>query len=156
MFTPLPEDHRIGCGLAGRHIAGDDALADDDDTVGDLESLLHDVGDDDDADTLVGDPANHLQPSPRLLDAKCRERFVEQHQLTAPMDETVQLDRLALPAGEMLDIGAQRRNARSGAGERLGDLLFHRLLIQHRHAKHAARDFTAHEEIGDDVDIGAK
>ena len=68
----------------------------------------------------LGDLADHLEAAPRLLDAERRERLVEQHQLAAPMDEAVELDRLALAAREMLDIGAQRRDARAGTGQRLG------------------------------------
>ena len=50
---------------------------------------------------------DHLEAAPRLLDAEGREGLVEQHQLAAPVDEAVEFDRLALAAGEMLDIGAQ-------------------------------------------------
>ena len=41
-------------------------------------------------------PAQY-QAAPRLFDAEGGERFVEQNQLAAPMDEAVELDRLALP-----------------------------------------------------------
>ena len=91
--------------------------------VGDLEGLRHDVGDDDDADALRGDALDHLEAAPRLLDAERRERLVEQHQLAAPMDEAVELDRLALAAREMLDIGAERGNVRAGIGQRAVDRL---------------------------------
>ena len=56
-------------------------------------------------------PLDGLEPAPGLLDAERGERLVEHHQLAAPMHEAVELDRLALAAGEMLDRGAQRGDA---------------------------------------------
>ena len=85
-------------------IARDDALADHDDPVRDLEGLRHDVGDDDDADPLRGDALDHLQAAPGLLDAERREGLVEEHELAAPVDEAAELDRLALAAREVLDL----------------------------------------------------
>ena len=145
-----------GLVLTGRHVARHDALADHHDPVGDLEGLLHDVRDDDDADALLRHLADHVEAAPRLLHAECGERLVEQHELAAPMDEAVELDRLALAAGQMLDLGAQRRDARAGIGERLSDHALHGLLVEHGNAEHLARDLAPHEEIRDDIDIGAE
>ena len=50
-------DDFVRAGLRACDIAGDDALADHHDAVGDLEGLRHDVGDDDDADALRRDAA---------------------------------------------------------------------------------------------------
>ena len=86
----------------------------------------------------AGDALDHVEAAPRLLDAQGRERLVEQHQLAAPMDEAVELDRLALAAGEMLDIGAQRGNARAGIGQRLCDRLIHLRFLQDRDAEIAS------------------
>ena len=139
-----------------RNIARHDALPDHHDPVGDLEGLLHDVGDDDDADALARHVADHLQTASRLLDAERRKGLVEQDQLAAPMDETIEFDGLALAARQMLDLGAQRRNGGAGRRHGLGDLRFHRAFVEHRNAEPALGQFAAHEEIGDDVDIGAE
>ena len=91
----------------------------------------------DDADALVAHPLDHLEPAPRLLDAERREGLVEQHQLAAPMDEAVELDRLALAAGKMLDIDPERRDVGAGIGDRLGGGRLHLALLQDRNAEEA-------------------
>ncbi len=40
--------------------------------------------------------------------------------------------------------------------ERLGDHFFHGLFVEDGNAQHLPREFAAHEEIGDNVDIGAE
>ncbi len=70
--------------------------------------------------------ADHVEAAPGLLDAERGEGLVERHQLAAPVDEAVELDRLPLAAREVLDLGAQRRDAGAGVGERLADDGLHR------------------------------
>ena len=89
-------------------IAGDAPVAQDDDAVGDLERLRHDVGDDDDPDAAPAHPVDGLEAAAGLLDAERREGLVEHHQLAAPVHEAVELDRLALAARQVLDGDAQR------------------------------------------------
>ena len=81
---------------------------------------------------------DHLEAAARLLDAERRERLVEQDELAAPVDEAVELDRLALAAGQMLDIDAERGDVRAAGGERLRGLRLHLALAEDRDAEHAA------------------
>ncbi len=62
------------------------------------EGVRHDVGDDDDADAARPHPLDHLEAAAGLLDAERGEGLVEEHELAAPVDEAVELDRLALAA----------------------------------------------------------
>ena len=102
------------------------------------------------------DPLDHLEAAPGLLDAERGEGLVEEDELAAPVDEAVELDRLALAAGEMLDIDAERRDVGAAGGERLGGFGLHLLLAEDGDAEHLPRQLAAHEEIGGDVDIGAE
>ena len=86
----------IWAGGGSRNIARHPPLADHDDALRHLERLGDDVGDDDDADALGGDALDHLEPPPGLLDAERGKGLVQQHELAAPMDEAVELDRLSL------------------------------------------------------------
>jgi hypothetical protein len=74
--------------------------------------------------------ADHVEAAARLVDAERGEGFVEQHQLAAPVDEAVELDGLALAAREVLDLGAERRNAGAGVLQRFGDDGFHALFVE--------------------------
>ena len=121
-----------------------------------LKGLGHDMGDDNDADALSGDAFDHLEAAAGLLDAQSREGLIEQHQFATPMCKAIEFDSLALTAGEIFNIGAQAWNARAGAGHGLDHHVFHGLFLQHRNAEVALDDFPAHEEIADDVDVGAE
>ena len=97
-----------------------------------------------------------LEAAAGLLDAERREGLVEHHQLAAPVHEAVELDRLALAAGQMLDGGSERRDAGAAGLERAAGLGLHLPLLQQRHAEDAARQLAAHEEVGHHVDVGAE
>jgi hypothetical protein len=72
------------------------------------------------------------------------------------VDEPVELDRLPLAARKMLNLGAEGRDFGAGAGHRPRDHLLHLALLQDGHAEIVLHNLTAHEEIGDHVDIGAE
>ena len=54
--------------------------------------MCHDMGDDHDTDAGVAHPFDHGEAAPRLLDAERGEGLVEEDELAAPVDETVELD----------------------------------------------------------------
>ena len=97
-FASDQPDDVVGARVACRRVSCHAALADDDDAVRHLKGLLHDVGDDDDADALGRDALDEVEAAPRLLHAERREGLVEQHQLAAPMGKAVEFDCLALAA----------------------------------------------------------
>src|SRR5690606_26775107 len=109
-----------------------------------------------DADAARRDLLDHFKAPPGLLDAERRKRFVQQDELAAPVDEAVELNGLALATCKMLDPRAQRGDGGAGIGECLGGDVVHLALLQHRDAEDLLRDLPPHEEVGDDVDIGAQ
>src|SRR5258708_3846548 len=151
--SDVARDHAyyfVGRGFGRRHVAGDDPVAEHDHAVGDGKSMRHDMGDDHDTDASVAHPFDHGEAPTRLLDAERGEGLVEEDELAAPVDETIELDRLALAAGEMLDIDAERRDVGAGVGERFRRRRLHFALAQDRYAKHAPGQLAAHEEVGND------
>ena len=152
----IRRDQILVTGLVPASDAGDPALVQDHHPVGDLQRVQDIVGDDDHRHAALLDLLDQLQAAPGLGDAQCRERLVQQDQPAAPMDKPSELDRLALPARERVDPGAQGRKARAQVMQRLAGLFLHRPLAQPAQAGDPAHQLTAHEEIGDHVDVGAQ
>ena len=131
-------------------------MAEDDDAVGDGEGLRHDVGDEDDADAAAAHAVDGLEAAAGLLDAERGEGLVEDDEPAAPVDEAVELDRLALAAGEVLDAGAEPRDAGAAGLERAAGLGLHGAVAEEGDAEDAAGELAAHEEVRDHVEVGAE
>ena len=91
-----------------------------DDPVGDLEDVVHVVGDEQRRVALLGEPAREVEHHPRLGDAERRGRLVHDHELRVPEHGLRDRHRLPLAARERRDRLADRAHGRHReAGERL-------------------------------------
>ena len=79
-----------------------------------------------------------LEAAAGLLDAERGEGLVEDDELAAPVDEAVELDRLALAAGEVLDVGAEAGDAGAAGVERAAGLGLHLAVAEEGDAERRA------------------
>ncbi len=113
-------------------VAGDAPEPEHDDPVGDLEDVGEVVADHDHAEAAIAQPLDQLEDLLGLDDAERRRRLVEHHELRIAEQRAGDRDRLALPAGEALDLGADAADRRHAERrEQLERLLLHRRLVEH-------------------------
>src|SRR6476660_4992944 len=84
-------------------LGGDAAEVQGHHAVGDLRDVVHVVADQDDAEALVGEPADQVEDLARLRDTEGGGRLVEDHDLAVPEHRLGDGHRLPLATGEVRD-----------------------------------------------------
>ena len=97
------------------------------DVVGHLEDVVHVVGDQDDREAVVGEPADQVEHLLGLGDAQRRGRLVEDDELGVPQHRARDRHGLPLTAGQARDLLAQRpQRPHREAAQRVAGALLHR------------------------------
>ena len=121
------------------------------DAVRHLEDVVEVVGDDDDAQALLGQAPYEIQHLTRLRHPQSGCRLVEDHELRVPHDRLRHRHRLPLPSGQPRNPLADGLQGRDGEiVERRPRSLLHARLVEHDEVVDA---FAAEEHVRDDVEV---
>ena len=109
------------------------------------------MGDDDDAEPVLGQAPDEIEHLAGLGDAEGRGGLVEDDELRVPHHRLRDGDRLPLAPGQAGDPLANRPERRDGeAVERLARGTLHRRLVEHEDVVHP---LAAEEHVRDDVEV---